>query len=61
MHSQEIDDVRMDIGACWIHSFGNDNPLNKYIKKFDIKQCSLSNRTCGRIFFDGEEMKKFSK
>ena len=55
VHSHLIDDVKVDLGACWIHSYKkNVNPMNKYVNKFGVKPCALTKRTCGRKYIDGE-------
>lgn len=61
MQSYDIDDVKVDLGACWIHSYRKANPMHKHVIKHGVKPGVLEERTIGRVYFDGEEMNKFSE
>lgn len=52
-----IDGIPVDLGACWIHSYGKQNPLKPYVNNLKIKEAVLDKRKVGRMFLDGEEGK----
>lgn len=58
--TQLVDDVRIDLGASWIHSYSKTNPLRKYVAKFGIKPAQLAPKGCGRMYYDGELCREFT-
>ena len=41
---KKIDDVSIDLGGCWIHSYGKQNPLKVHVNNLKIQQTVLSKR-----------------
>ena len=49
-----LDGVEMDLGACWVHSYSQKNPIQKEVAKLNWQKGKLGGSFYGRKLIDGE-------
>lgn len=60
MYSEKIDEMEIDLGACWIHHYGTNHPFHEYIEKLNWKQKKLD-AEIEELEIDGETGKYFDQ